>query len=303
MPCNIGCDAVVILSAYDYLNSKLETAPTAEAKRTEQSRKFEKATTLCEAVVSEYTLLMACHSSTNAYSHLTNDRFFDLSSLCLAISNQGQSNAVKVNTSAITIEHDEWQNTPEPRPQSTTAPSTLACTFWLSMQFCDQDSRKYLRGSTCVLGGKLVFPYLTVDFRKDQEHIDDARRRAACNGAQVLFNRHRLYAKTREMTQGAKRVQDNAIHRHFMIVFDDTDYEGWQITADKDNGWSGKGCTMRRIFYSTLLDAESVKDLYGWIHEIHCWAATQYGPACIEEIRTCLQGMNSKQDPAVVTTG
>lgn len=75
------------------------------------------------------------------------------------------------------------------------------------------------------------------------------------------------------------------------------------MTADKDDGWTGKGCTMRRILKSSLGEAESVKDRYEWIHEIHHWGATKYGPTCIEEIRSCLKAGTSEEGPTTATTG
>lgn len=103
MPCNIGGDVIAIMSAHDYFHSKLERAPPAGVKSSEGSSKFGKDSRFCKAVVDDYTYLAVCKSSRNAFSHLINDRFFNR-----AISMQGESKAVKVNTSATNLTHSEW---------------------------------------------------------------------------------------------------------------------------------------------------------------------------------------------------
>jgi hypothetical protein len=286
MPCNVGDDASY--PPHYYFSHQPEQSTASNVGAPEASSKFYKDPKFCEAVVQQYTLLETCHSLPHAFSHLTNDLFFGRDPFCLDPPVQGHPSAVKVNTSATIIKHKEWLAPPGRRTQCERLPQSLASTYWLSGKASDRGLSMYLDKYTCVLGGNFMFPYLTVDFRNGGEEMEETRRRGACNGSQALFNRYRLYAKAREVSETPAKARDDSLHCHFMIVFDGREYEGWRITLDKDEGWSEKGCTMRMIFESTLRRAECVRGLYEWIYQIHRWAESKYGPACIEEIRTCL---------------
>ena len=303
MPCNIGDVDICNKPACDYFSSKPVEDTTVEAKTPNKSSKSGKEDTFYEAVLNEYTLLTKFESSRTGFSHLTNDCFFGLNSLYLGDSVQDHSSPVKLNICATKIKANKWQAPPGLKSQCIESFPPFACVFGLPKQACDGYTRLYLVNFTYVLGGKMMFPYLTVDFRKDQEEMQNTIQRAACNGAQSLFNRHCLYMRTRGRLEEAAKARDNALHSHFMIVFDNAKFEGWKITADHDDGWKGKGCTMKQIFCSELLEAQDVKFLYEWIQEIHYWGATRYGPACIEDIRTCLMASSrkTKEGPAGAT--
>ena len=302
MPFNI-VDVDICKPARDYFSSKFMEDPTAEAKTSNRSSKLGKESTSYEAVFQEYTFLTTSESSRTGFSHLTNDYFFNLNSLYLGDPDQKQLSTVKVNISATKIEADEWQAPPGLKSQCIESFPRFACAFGLSKQACDEDIRQYLDHFTYILGSKMIFPYLTVDFRKNQEQMQNTIQRAACYGAQSLFNRHRLYMRTQERLEKAAKARDNALHSHFMIVFDKAKFEGWEITAEYDDGCKGKGYTMKRIFHSQLREAQSVRFLCEWIEEIHYWGATRYGPACIEDIRTCLTASPRKTEegPASAT--
>ncbi len=200
-----------------------------------------------------------------------------------------------MNTSATNIQDPEWRELPGWGCQSLKAPSPFACTFWLSKKAFDADLHRHLDDYTCVLGNALVLPYLTVDFRKEDEQLEETRRRAACTGMRALFNRHYLYLKTHKGIPAAAGKRDYAFCCHFMVIFDEVKYEGWEITAEKDGVWTHESCTMKRIFRSWLREASSIKELYEWICKIHRWGATKYGPACMEEIRASLTSLRLKQ--------
>ena len=302
LPCKIGDNRIAITSARDYFYSKIGEPPVAGVKTPQGTSKFERNAAFFQTVRHEYALLGMCHSSRNAFSQLTNDRFLDLDTLCRATLKEGQASAFKMNTSATNIEHDEWREPPNLTCQSTKASSAFACTFWLSTQAYNEDLQECLNVYTCVLAGELVLPYLTVDFRKEQEQMEETRRRAAYIGTQALFNRHRLHMMTQKEIPTDSRTRDYSLSCHFMIIFDKAIYEVWEITADKDDEWIDKGCTMKRILRSTLYAAASVKHLYTWVCEIHYWAATKYGPACVEEIRTWSKEDQAKEDQAGALT-
>ena len=289
MPCNIVDGGIYNNSAHDHSLFKSVKDSTGEAKTSNRSSKLEKGSTIYEVVSKEFTQLIVFQSSRTGFSHLTDNCFFDLYSLCLADSDQGQFSAVKMNISATKIEADEWQAPPGLQPLCIESFPPFACTFGLPEQARDEDIRKYAANFMCLIGGKMMFPYLTVDFRKNQEQLRTTIQRAAHNGTQSLYNRHRLYLRARErLGEAAKARDNNAFHSHFMIVFDKAKYEGWQIIADHDDRWEGKGCTMERVFSSDLLEAEKVRDLHRWIRCIHNWGAMTYGPACVKDIRTYL---------------
>ena len=282
MPCNIGDIDRRVKSARDHFSFKLVEDPGKQS-------------TFYEAVLKEYELLTMFRSSSTGFCHQTDNRFFDLNSLCSADQEQGQPSAVKMNISATKTEAGKWQAPPDFLSQRKESFPPFACAFGLSEQACGEEIREYLYDFMFVLGGRMMFPYLTIDFRKDQEHMQDTIQRAACHGTQSLYNRHRLYLMARERLGEAVKARDNTLHSHFMIVFDSAKYEGWQITADHDDKWEGKGCTMKRLFGSELLKAVSVRSCDEWIRHIHYWGATEYRSACIEDIRTYLMASRQKR--------
>lgn len=288
MPCNMGDDKFFTKPAHYYFCLKHEKDNAAAAEIAQCSSGRDNDNVVCKDVLAEYNLLSCCHSSGNAFSQLTQDRFFNLDSLRFAVPSQEQHRALKVNTSATTIEHSEWLSIPGPESQYMGDLHPFACTFWLPAGAYGPGLEEYLSYFTCCLGDTMIFPYLTVDFRGEEEQIGETRLRAAYSGTQALFNRFRLHKKAWGKAQPDTEAGDSMVLCHFIILFDKKNCEGWQITVDKHDEWTGKGCTMRRIFYSSLRSAKSIQILDEWIHEIHHWAATRYGPAGIEEIRTCL---------------
>jgi hypothetical protein len=299
MSCDIRIYTIAVVSAHEYFNSKLKKALTSGAATPQGSSEPDKDTKFYKAIADEYSFLAVCKSSQDAFSNLTNDRFLQLSSLGRDILTQEQlPKAIKVNTSGACHLHDKWQ---EPRDTNTTGNRTtqpsssyspFACTFWLCLRVFDPPIRKFLNSYTYDLGGRVVFPYLTVDFRHKDEQLYETRYRAARLGTQALLSRHRVFLETRDLVGAAAAgARDDAIHRHFVIIFDAASYEGWQITVDDGEGkWMGNnGCAMSRIFDASLLKAECVKDLYEWMREIHCWGVGKYGPGCGEEIWKCLR--------------
>ncbi|KAF7503346.1 hypothetical protein GJ744_003952 [Endocarpon pusillum] len=189
---------------------------------------------------------------------------------------------------------------PDSLSDCTTSLQPFSCTFWLALEALEQDVREYLTDYTCVIGDNLFFPYLTIDFRNDDERLQGARRRVACNAKQALCNRHCLYMETSKECPEAAGALKNALRCHFIIIFDDRNCECWQISPDHDNEWTRKGCTMKRIFSASLLGSPGLRKLHEWINEIHRWATTKYGPACGKEIRTHLQGRNAKETGTVI---
>jgi len=242
---DIRAYTIAIVSAHEYFDSKLEKPPTRAPAAPRGPSEPEKETQFYETVVIEYSFLVICQSSQDAFAQLTNDRFLQLSPLCRDIPTQEQPQAVKLNTSSTCHLHDEWQEPPEITGSRTTKPysSPFACTFWLTKRIFDHPVRKYLDDYTYELGRKLVFPYLTVDFRHPDEQLHEARDRAARHGTQALLNRHRLFRKTRALAgKAAAGARDDALLRccHFVIVFDAACSERWQISVADDGEEGGR---------------------------------------------------------------
>lgn len=302
MPCSIGMDEIATTSAHEYFHSKLEHESAGGTNKPKSSTLHDKDSAFYEGASRDYNLLIAFRNSSFPLSSLIHDRFLNLDSPCAA-PNYEPPSAVKVHNFGVDIQHTHWETPPESLSKYTTLAQPFSCNFWLTVQALNQDVRAHLKNYTCVLGGRLVLPYLTVDFRSDLEKFHEARRRAACNANQALYNRWSLYMKTRNGCSGAARTLNKALHCHFMIIFDDRDAECWQLTPDQDKEWTGKGCTMKQISSASLLVPDDLKELHEWINEIHYWAATKYGPACAEEIRTRLQVGNATNDSTAARSG
>lgn len=301
IPCNIGKDEVAKTSAHDHFRYNLGHEPAAWTKKPKSSARHDKDSAFYERVSRDYNLLIACRYSSYPLSSLIHDRFFNLDPP-YAVPHHGPPSAVKIHNFGVNIQHNQWKTPPDSLSEHIPVPQPFSCTFWLTLQALPQDIRRYLTDYTCVLGGNLVFPYLTVDFRNDEEELPETRRRAACNAKQALYNRCCLYMETLKEHFEAAGALNKALHCHFIIIFDDMDCEGWHITPDQDKKWTGKGCTMKRVFSASLLGPDDLEKLHEWVNEIHHWAATKYGPACAGEIRTCLRAENATNDPAATWT-
>jgi hypothetical protein len=179
----------------------------------------------CKAVLADYTLLCCCKSSGKAFSQLTHNLFFDPKSLFVATSIDGQPSAVKMGVSAIDIKDERWLPPPHPESGCTTTPSPFGCTFWLRSLPLGQEVARGFDFYTFVLGGHLVFPYLTVEFRNDQEEMEGTELRAAYSDTQSLFNRYRLYIQAFKKTLITSTTKD-APHCHFVIIFNKEKYKG-----------------------------------------------------------------------------
>lgn len=164
------------------------------------------------------------------------------------------------------------------------------CSYWLSIRGFNRDYSHQVQTVTYVKH-KAICPYLTVEFKRDNESEDVAIAQVAAAGAIALFNRFRLYHSAVASKNDQWVLVPVHDLRHYAITFVGSRYVVWVLRVRVDSSAEWDGCTMERLVTADCSEnSVSVRELAHWINEIHRWTLTAHGPECKNEIKAVLRG-------------
>lgn len=165
------------------------------------------------------------------------------------------------------------------------------CNYWLSLRGFNPEYRGHVRNATYVINNWITCPYFTVEFKRDGELQSVATAQVAATGSLALYNRYRLRDDAIKALKRDWNPSDTAPLRHYALTFVGPEFDFWmiQVAPIGVNGW-WTGCIMTRLYGAYCTEEYGVKDLVGWINEIHRWGLSEHGPSCEGDIKTILRG-------------
>lgn len=165
------------------------------------------------------------------------------------------------------------------------------CAYWLSMQAFSQKYKVQIGQHVYVVNGKITCHYLTIEFKRDATEETAASNQVAAAGALALYNRFRLREQSLKLAGQKWNKEQITSLRHYGITFGGPAYIVWCIRiVTKNNQWVG--CRMQSVCIGNCRLADGVRDLIDWINEIHFWGLTVHGPACQDDVKTCIRALN-----------
>lgn len=165
------------------------------------------------------------------------------------------------------------------------------CSYWLSLQAFNPEYKNQVREWVYVMNKRITCPYFTVEFKRDESSIDAAINQVATASALALYNRHQLKQERRAIWGQQWTKDDIDSVRHYGLTFTGDSYTFWCTTpkTDPSNNHSWLGCTMRRVYQSDCSFKQGVKFFVDWVNEIHRWGLTMHGPACEDDVKSCMK--------------
>lgn len=165
------------------------------------------------------------------------------------------------------------------------------CAYWVSTRGFNDAYVHNIKGACYVHQGWVLAPYLSVEFKRDDDTIDVARVQAVVAGSMALYNRFQLCLSANE---GA--TADSIAHlSHYTIVFTGSNYTVWKLRpnfvaeAQVDGSLEWNGCSMNLIDQGDCTRSYDVHRLVEWINEIHRWGLATHAPACERDVKQVLE--------------
>ncbi|KAG8622951.1 hypothetical protein KVT40_009268 [Elsinoe batatas] len=171
------------------------------------------------------------------------------------------------------------------------------CTYWLTSRRLSPDIRPHLMGMTYMIHNKLATaPYLTIEFKKDNQTEEAAQNQVIKASTLILYNRlllrrRRLVALGREPK--SLKTEDFSDLRHYGITFVGGSATVFKIvpklrtSADiasevVPEHFPWNGACMSKLATLDVVEATNIIDLRRWVNEIHNWGL---GPNNISFVR------------------
>lgn len=169
------------------------------------------------------------------------------------------------------------------------------CSYWISLQAFNPRYRSHIKSVVSVLQRRVLCPYLSIEFKKNDRTLRQAISQVAVASAIALYNRYNL--KLQRMRRTASPAPWDAPHvaalRHYGLVMAGRSYQFWctepVLGGEGEEGAAWNGCRMFLLFESECNQWQEVRKFVDWINEIHRWGLTVYGPDCADDVKHCIQ--------------
>jgi len=162
------------------------------------------------------------------------------------------------------------------------------CSYWISTKAINENYRSYI-GQWCYVWKRVItWPYLTVEFKRDEPAIECAQRQVMAAGSLALYNRFLLMKKRVEVSGEPWCDRDTSRVRHYGLTMTGALFTVWCLLPTFKPGFVWSGCEMIRVEEGTCTEAPDVRKLIDWLNEIHCWGLTRHGATCLKDVKICL---------------
>ena len=162
------------------------------------------------------------------------------------------------------------------------------CSYWVSLHAISSRYAEQVESFLHVAQGRMICPYLTVEFKRDDNSFEKAMEQAATFGALALYNRYRL--RNLAVSDGWTHEQDCQL-RHYVLTITKSRYKLWCIRPNlKDGKWNG--CDMKKIFVASLESERGVKSFVDWLNEVHRWGLNNHIESCERDIKSIAEKHN-----------
>lgn len=267
-------------------------------------------------IATEYQAMNRLRENEAAFSYYGKSSFFKMDKRILPESE------LRVNTTRFMLEWgpkpDDKNLYPPPQvngPELTQPPFAFNmkpdCTYWLTLCRMNPRYRSMASRLTYTLPQiQAMAPYLTIEFKKDDQDYEVAENQLAASVAVILYNRVRLRCDRLQACQ-TPRSNWSGKHfadiKHYAIGFNGSQariYRAYpnltfaevageallteQTESEHPANTIWKGC---RLDDFSLMDAQRVDgvlSLQEWVNEIHCWGLGAHSEQVIFDIKGIL---------------
>jgi len=179
---------------------------------------------------------------------------------------------------------DEWLtppciNSPRKRYEWDIRPD---CAYHISLQAFRPGFRPSVRKHVSVVQKRAFCPYLTVEFKKDEETLATARHQVAVASAMALYNRYRLKSCAIQMSGSEWSNEHKNQMRHYGITFTGSTWDLWCTVPKTFETWTG--CDMSTIYSGDCCILAGVQQLVNIVNDIHYWGLAVHGRSCKADI-------------------
>src|SRR5436305_2832686 len=162
------------------------------------------------------------------------------------------------------------------------------CSYWVSLQAFSPEYRQIVSEYVSVRKDRILCPYLTIEFKKDDSTLRKARNQVAVASAVALYNRWKLKKDRLDAVKKPWSERHEKVLKHYGLIFTGGNYEFWCIEPTLDSQGSWIGCRMYRLARNNCESCEGVSWFVNWVNEIHHWGLTVHGPSCERDIKYCI---------------
>ncbi|KAF2804512.1 uncharacterized protein BDZ99DRAFT_467519 [Mytilinidion resinicola] len=156
------------------------------------------------------------------------------------------------------------------------------CAYHVSLQAFQSGFRPSVRKHVSIVQKRAFCPYLTIEFKRDEETLATARHQVAVASAMALYNRYRLKDCALQMSGGNWLEQDMNQMRHYGITFTGSTWDLWCTVPKTFETWTG--CSMSAIYSGDCCILAGVEKLTSTINDIHYWGLMVHGKSCKADI-------------------
>ncbi|KAI0097282.1 hypothetical protein GGR51DRAFT_541265 [Nemania sp. FL0031] len=156
------------------------------------------------------------------------------------------------------------------------------CAYLLSLQAFQPGFRSQVQNHVSVVQQRAFCPYLTIEFKKDEENLDTARYQVAVSSAMSIYNRYLLKSSTLQASGASWSEEDQSQMRHYGITFTGSNWNLWCTVPKSFSEWTG--CTMSSIYSGDCRTLAGIGRLVEIINDVHYWGLEVYGKSCKNDI-------------------
>lgn len=158
------------------------------------------------------------------------------------------------------------------------------------MQAFNPNYRNVVREYVSVKQERILCPYLTIEFKRDDTSLARARYQVAAASALALYTRWTLKDRRLKATGKTWNQKHMRTIKHYGLTFTGEKYEFWcshpMFNESSPVTWTG--CRVFRINQNVCTTLKGVQTFIDRINESHQWGLTVHGPACERDVKLCL---------------
>jgi hypothetical protein len=169
------------------------------------------------------------------------------------------------------------------------------CAYWIPIEVFNKQYIHLVKELTFAKYGKIVCPYLSIEFKKDDAKEEKAENQIAVAASIALYNRFKL--KERRLQEKKKNWTENHLFsiKHYGITFRASKFTIWCIRPTKPldieesvkETWTG--CQMESVHKNECESLIGVENLMDWVNEIHRWGLKVHGDSCQRDVQHCIE--------------
>ncbi|KAL8863462.1 MAG: hypothetical protein Q9178_000143 [Gyalolechia marmorata] len=265
-------------------------------------------------VAEQYACMNTLKENEALFSYRGKRYFFKVDDIILPSSEK------RINTTYFKL---EWGPTPDGKllhcPPQIAGPRTFQslfgftmkpdCTYWLTLCRMNPKYRNRVPALTYALPhAKAVAPYLTIEFKKDDQSYEIAENQLAASIALVLYTRVRLRCDRLQacnVPQTEWKAADFVDIKHYGIGFSGSEARFYvarpslgcgDLPKDSigdtvsigglDDIW--RGCRLESFHLIEATNEDGVLEIQQWINEIHNWGLSKHSEQFVFDIKGIL---------------